>query len=583
MVGNFQQEISDIVKILNSPIDNIFKETAINSFKRKYDLLEDNTMAEVYYKTIEDTKARGIVYTPTDMAAYLIKNTISENHITNNPYLKIVDPACGTGSLLIQCFYHIKDIYINNLEKINKVNKLSLTLNSINKHIINNNLYGHDIDEKALEILKLDLFLISGVVSENLNHGDFLLIDSSINYDVVIGNPPYIGPKSMNKEYSIKLKELYKEVFKDKGDISYCFFKKAIDLLNDYGKLSFITSRYFLESLSGKALRGFIRENMQIVKLIDFYGVRPFKGIGIDPVIIFLEKTTDKANDIEVIKPLSNGCNKDKNFYSALLLNKVEDVQRFYVKPNSLGEDTWIVRDQKVKSIIDKIEEKSSYFLSDVCTSHQGIITGCDKAFVVNREIIEKEHLERNIIKYWIKSSYIKKNEVIRQDSYLIYSDLIEDETDYANSIKHISVYKEKLSQRRECIKGIRKWYGLQWGRNQEIFEESKIVFPFKSNSNTFAFDEGSYFSADVYALRLKEFTNYSYEFLLFLLNSNLYEFYFKTFAKKLGEDLYEYYPNNLMKLKIHIMENIKNHTEEELYRYFGINDEEIKIIEDNL
>jgi len=540
-------------------------------------------MAEAYYKTIEDTKERGIVYTPSDMARYLIKNTISEDHIVNNPYLRIVDPACGTGSLLIQCFYHIKDIYVNNLEKINKNNKLKLTLESINHHIIKYNLFGHDIDEKALEILKLDLFLISGVVSENLNLEDFLLTDASLKYDVVIGNPPYIGPKSINKEYSLKLKELYKEVFKDKGDISYCFFKKSIDLLNQHGKLSFITSRYFLESLSGKALRRFIRENMNIVKLIDFYGVRPFKGIGIDPIIIFLEKTTDINNDIEVIKPLSNINNKENDFYKALLLNRVENFQRFYVDLNSLGEDTWIVREQKVKNIIDKIERKCQYLLSDICTSHQGIITGCDKAFVVKKEIIEEEKLEKDIIKYWIKSSYIKKNQVLRQDSYLIYSDLIKDEIDYPNSIKYITSYKEKLSKRRECLKGIRKWYGLQWGRNQEIFEEQKIVFPFKASNNRFALDEGSYFSADVYALRLKEKINYSYEFLLFLLNSNLYEFYFKTFAKKLGEDLYEYYPNNLMKLKTPAMGDFIKFTEEELYKYFDINDEEVRIIENNL
>jgi len=122
-----------------------------------------------------------------------------------------------------------------------------------------------------------------------------------------------------------------------------------------------------------------------------------------------------------------------------------------------------------------------------------------------------------------------------------------------------------------------------QWGRKQEIFEESKIVFPFKSNRNKFAFDEGSYFSADVYALRLKGNTNYSYEFLLFLLNSNLYEFYFKTFAKKLGEDLYEYYPNNLMKLKIPTIEHFTKLTEEELYLYFGIDDEEVRIIKNNI
>ena len=78
----------------------------------------------------------------------------------------------------------------------------------------------------------------------------------------------------------------------------------------------------------------------------------------------------------------------------------------------------------------------------------------------------------------------------------------------------------------------MRKWYQLQWGRKKEIFDNYKIIFPFKASSNKFSLDFGSYFSADVYALRLKEESEFNYEFLLFILNSKIYEFYFKTFAK---------------------------------------------------
>ncbi|MEG1871157.1 MAG: TaqI-like C-terminal specificity domain-containing protein, partial [Peptostreptococcaceae bacterium] len=245
--------------------------------------------------------------------------------------------------------------------------------------------------------------------------------------------------------------------------------------------------------------------------------------------------------------------------------------------------ESWIIRDNTVKDIISRIEEKCEYLLSDICTSHQGIITGCDRAFVVKMETSEKENLENDILKPWIKGSYIRKNEVKRQNSYIIYSDLIKKEDEYPNSIRYISEYKDKLSMRRECARDIRQWYQLQWGRTQNIFEEKKIIFPFKAGSNKFALDEGSYFSADVYALRLKEQEKFTYEFLLFILNSNLYEFYFKAFAKKLGEDLYEYYPNNLMKLRIPDLKAFNTLTEDELYSYFNITEEEVEVIKSYL
>lgn len=136
----------------------------------------------------------------------------------------------------------------------------------------------------------------------------------------------------------------------------------------------------------------------------------------------------------------------------------------------------------------------------------------------------------------------------------MIYADSIENERDYPNSIKYIERYRNRLENRRECKKGIRKWYHLQWGRDSRLFENPKIIFPFKSSENRFALDlNKSYFSADIYALIIKdEFKDkITLEYLLGLLNSNLYEFYFKLFGKKMGRGMYDYYPNSILDLKI--------------------------------
>ncbi|WP_242824030.1 hypothetical protein [[Clostridium] dakarense] len=57
----------------------------------------------------------------------------------------------------------------------------------------------------------------------------------------------------------------------------------------------------------------------------------------------------------------------------------------------------------------------------------------------------------------------------------LIYSDDIDDEGKYIFELKrYIGKYKEKLLNRRECIKNIRKWYELQWGRDKNLFERKR-------------------------------------------------------------------------------------------------------------
>lgn len=580
MLDLFKQKISELYNIIVSPIDDMFKITALENYKREIELSLQGSFGEVYYEFIKNDKEKGTVYTPQPIASYMVENTIKAEQLIKNPYLKIVDPSCGTGNILICCFKLLRNLYKDNLNLINKANGLNLNSQGIDEHILTHNLYGFDIDEIAIKILIIDLYSLSkGNILRNIFNRDFLLYENERKYDIFIGNPPYVGKKSIDKAYAAFLKIRYKEVYRDKGDLSYCFFKKALEDLNKCGKLTFITSRYFLESPSGEDLRKVLKEVCTIDKIIDFYGMRPFKNVGIDPVIMFITNYQNEDSEIEIIKPINVKGKNKKEFYNSVFLKRGNEFNRFFINKNLLNNKGWILRDEKERNIINKIEQRSFTHLSNICNSYQGIITGCDKAFVVDNAIVQSKNIEKNIVKHWIKSSYIGKNVVSREDSYIIYSDLIHNSEEYHNAIDYIEIQKEKLLRRRECERGIRKWYELQWGRNQNIFEGEKIVFPFKASSNRFAFDKGSYFSADVYALILKEDVPFTYEFLLYLLNSKIYEFYFKSFAKKLGEDAYEYYPNNLMKLCIPIMIDFKDKDENYLYDYFHFSEEEKKII----
>ncbi|WP_138206616.1 Eco57I restriction-modification methylase domain-containing protein [Haloimpatiens lingqiaonensis] len=575
---NLVKYVDEIYKIILMPIDILYKKQAVDYYRKKLNLGEKENFGDAYIKELNKKKISGVVYTPREIAQFIIEKTIDENNIINNPFLKILDPACGSGNILIPCFFYLKEIYSRNLSRINEKHNLNLKINDINEHILKNNLYGYDIDEEALKMLTIDLFYLTNITIKNIENKDFLMNPIDYKFGIIIGNPPYIGQKSIEKSYSKKLKEEYRDIYKDKGDISYCFFKKALDIIEAEGKVSFITSRYFLESPSGEELRKVLREICYIREIVDFYGIRPFKNTGVDPLIIFLQNKRIMDYEIKVIKPVQSVGKNKKRFYKSLFCNEDNFYKEFYLNKNLLSNKGWILRDSNEREIISKIEKKSFTNLNNICNSYQGIITGCDKAFVVTKEEIEQENIELNLVRPWIKSSNIKKFEINPCERYLIYSDFIHKEEDYPNAINHIGEFKHKLINRRECKKGIRNWYQLQWGRVPEVFQGKKIVFPYKSNKNRFSLDIGSFFSADIYCLTLKENVPFTYEYLLFLLNSKVYEFYFKTFAKKLGEDIYEYYPNNLMKLCIPTM--TKFETEEELYEFFGFTEEEIKIIE---
>jgi adenine-specific DNA-methyltransferase len=426
------------------------------------------------------------------------------------------------------------------------------------------------------------LFNISkGIKANNYISEDFLFYDDKKAFNVYIGNPPYVGHKSIAREYRQKISELYQSVYKDKGDLSYCFFAKAIKGIKNSGKVSFITSRYFLESLSGEGLRNTIIKNCSINKIVDFYGIRPFKTAGIDPVIIFLEENLESKDQIQIIKG-KDIKTKDKGIAKINKINSFHEeyFDSFIINKSHLGSEPWIIIEEEKRAILEKVIKASEVSLSDICESYQGIISGCDKAFIIDYRNEEQLRIEKKLLRPWIKSSHILKDKVKSTNEAIIYSNDIEDEEIYPYAIKYIAEYKDKLTKRRECLNGGRKWYELQWGRKKDVFEDTKIIFPYKANCNRFALDKGSYFSADVYALKLKENYNLSYDFLVKLLNSKVYEFYFKSFAKKLGGDLYEYYPNNLMRLKLPLLFTNENIDDDYLYNYFKIDDKEKSIIE---
>lgn len=137
----------------------------------------------------EVKKAGGVYYTPTYIVDYIVKNTLGKlltddktpKHVSK---IKILDPACGSGSFLIVAYQYLLDwhlkYYINN-----EPGKLSQTKNppvylasngewklttAERKRILLNNIYGVDIDPQAVEVTKLSLLLkvLEGETEETL-------------------------------------------------------------------------------------------------------------------------------------------------------------------------------------------------------------------------------------------------------------------------------------------------------------------------------------------------------------------------------------------------------------------------------
>ena len=121
----------------------------------------------------EVKKAGGVYYTPQYIVDYIVKNTVSKRIKGKTPEeiarIKILDPACGSGSFLIGAYTYLLryylDWYVSNEPKKHKEavfqvreNEWYLTT-AEKKRILLNNIFGVDIDPQAVEVTKLSLLL----------------------------------------------------------------------------------------------------------------------------------------------------------------------------------------------------------------------------------------------------------------------------------------------------------------------------------------------------------------------------------------------------------------------------------------
>ena len=240
--------------------------------------------------------------------------------------IKIVDPACGSGAFLITAFEYLLNYnnYLN--DKIFDLTGTKDLFSDTTKEILQNNIFGVDLNKESVEITKLSLWLKTAnknktlaTLENNIKCGNSLIDDVEIagelafdwekefpqvfkngGFDVVVGNPPYVLCQPSNTEE--KLLKFYNnfEVANYKIDLYHLFFEKGIKILNPKGYLGFITPNTYLTNKYTVNLRKLILEKTSINTIIKYNEI-VFAEAGVDVVTILLSNFKIKNNKINIL------------------------------------------------------------------------------------------------------------------------------------------------------------------------------------------------------------------------------------------------------------------------------------------
>lgn len=116
--------------------------------------LVDNTLGKMYLEMYPDSK---FIYDEDGQVKYLIANapTSPMRHPKKLEEIKLIDPACGSGNFLIYAFSLFYDLYLNQIDQY----EAEYSRRDIPKLIVENNLYGVDLDERAVQLTQIALFI----------------------------------------------------------------------------------------------------------------------------------------------------------------------------------------------------------------------------------------------------------------------------------------------------------------------------------------------------------------------------------------------------------------------------------------
>ena len=531
-----QIDISD--NVLISILDGLYT-TEDKSIQYDFSLIDADVLGNIYEQylghilkktekraKLTESKAKrkeeGIYYTPSYIVDYIVRNTVGElikNKKTDVSKIRVLDPACGSGSFLIKTFDVLNE-YHNKKEGYSQ-NKLDIsgtgTTYSTKLSILTNNIFGVDLDKQAVDIAQLNLLLKVAekkkrlpILRQNIKNGNSLIDDSNIagdkafkwneefaeimsngGFDVVVGNPPYF---KIFENDSINKTEDYKEIKSGMMNASAVFINRSLKLIKDGGHLGMIVPKMLSFTDSWDKIRHKILSEYKILYVIDCG--KAFKGVLLEQIIFILKKEKPSNNDKITIGELDNHTIKE----TAKVLQKNCSLEnRIPLEPNPIA--------YEIKSKME-VENKR---LGDIADITLGLgIQGKDFFFNEPRKGSEKVLRGDDIQRYTIRGCKF-----------------------YDPNSKEIQEYKKTIDR----------------FKTPHIVTQRIVAHIQDHIKITAAFDEEGLFSFNTVTNIFVKDKAYSNEFILALLNSNVVQYYTYKFIYSnaiRSMDFYKAYAQNI-------------------------------------
>lgn len=571
----FEQSISDLEEI-KSKVDEGENPESIQQSRRKKDgiyytpdyivrYIVDNSLGtflrEEEERLKEEYRLKGDIneknYEKRERQAYGKYQDFLQN-------VKVVDPACGSGAFLVYVF----DYLLGENQRVAKILGNSLfSSDDYIKSILQNNIYGVDLNSESVEISKLSLWLKSAqkgkkltALDDNIKCGNSLLISwhetftdvfKNGGFDVVIGNPPYV------KEYTARtgFDGLHDHpIYQGKMDLWYFFGALALDIVKtETGLVGFIAPSNWITNSGASKFRDKVLQDGKLLQFVDFGDFKVFDQAGIQTMIYIMRHASSNRYTFDYSKIIDSTINHET---AKAFLARIKDDKFVYFKAEMDSKanagKTFSFNNKDTDKVLDKIKAKGIEQLTNDEVA-QGIVAPQDfvnkksqqilasdvevgdGVFVLSQDEYESLNLteqEKKVVKPLYTTEQLSRYFGDKTNKeWIIYTDSEFKNPEFIEPYQNIKSHLDKFQK---VITSSNKPYGLHRARDEKFFTGEKIISLRKTHKPKFTFtDFDAYVSQTYFVIKTERF---DMRYLTAILNSEVIAFWLKHKGKMQGE-----------------------------------------------
>lgn len=431
---------------------------------------------------------RGAIFTRREVVEFILDlagyDTAAPLHT-----LRLLEPSFGFGDFLLPAIDRLLAAW---KRSDTEPNALRDAIRAVELHRASFD-RTHALVVQKLRSAGIGLQVAESLADQWLIQGDFLLVPISGEFDVVVGNPPYVRqeliPNALMAEYRSRYRTIY-----DRADIYVPFIERSLSLLAKDGQLGFICADRWMKNRYGGPLRAMVADGFHLSAYVDMVDTPAFhQDVVAYPAITVIGREKRGLTRIAHRPEISDSA-----------LSQLAIALRAKGTPSSgsgvkelqavtSGAEPWILESSDQFALLRRLESQFPLIEDAGCKVGIGVATGADNAFIAQFDTLDVEvsrklplATTRDIVDGSVKWRGLGVVNPFGDDGKLVKLD------QFPKLKRHLESHRDQIAGRHVAQKAPANWYRTIDRIYPEIAAKPKLLIPDIKGAAHIVYEEGN-------------------------------------------------------------------------------------------